>query len=85
MSQDATENQAQTITAVFRAKVRSGKRDEFEAWLRGVGDEIREARGFDGVTVIRPQPGSEPDYSVVVRFRTEEDLAIWESSEVNRI
>lgn len=68
---------AVTVTVTRRAP--AGRDREVLAWLQtGIG--LAEGfRGFLGAGWVRPSPDS-PDWHVLYRFATDEELAAWESS-----
>ena len=72
----------QSITTVIKAHVRPGKEQEYEQWLHGINEECAEFAGFQGATIFRPNDKSHrhPEYVIVVRFATYDDLRRWERS-----
>ena len=67
-------------TLLVLRKVRLGHEAAFEAWLRGVIEVSSKFPGHLGATVIRPGPGR-PEYVLLVRWSTADDLRGWRSSE----
>ena len=67
--------------------IRIAKRDkirEFEEWMDGIIHEAMRFEGHMGVDVIRPSDLSNPEYVIIFRFNTFENLARWENSEARR-
>ena len=69
-----------SVTWVITHYVRPGSEQQFEDWLRGVAEESARFRGHQGMTILRPGDHPHPEYVVVVRFATYEDLRRWEES-----
>ena len=71
------------VTVIVTIKAKKGKISEFEEWMDGI---IHEAMKFDGhmeVNIIRPADVlSNPEYVIIFRFNTYENLATWERSEI---
>ena len=73
---------AESITTVIRAHIKPGKEQEYQQWLHGINEDVTQFAGFQGATVLRPDDESHqhPEYVVVVRFATYNDLRRWEHS-----
>lgn len=72
------------ITTVVAQRVRPGREDDYEAWMRGIIRESNTWPGHLGTHVIRPQRGVRPEYVVIFRFDTYEHFRAWMTSEVRR-
>jgi uncharacterized protein len=72
------------VTVVITRRAKSGKVKEFEEWLDGIVHEAMLFEGQLGVNVIRPADPSNPEYVIVFRFDTPENLKKWESSETRK-
>lgn len=72
------------FTTVVRRRVKPGKEEEFEAWLKGVTRDAVTFPGHLDVGVIRPSSKTRPEFIIVFRFDTYENLIAWETSEVRR-
>ena len=70
------------VTAVIRRTVKSGKEEEFEIWLKGVGGDALQFPGHLGTNIIRPSSRSRPEYIIIFRFDTYQHLMDWETSEI---
>jgi len=72
------------VTAVIRRTVRPGKEADFEAWLKGIGNDAIQFPGHLGTNIIRPTSRKRPEYIIIFRFDTYRHLENWESSDVRR-
>src|SRR5919109_3950685 len=72
------------VTVVVTRFAKRNKIREFEEWMDGIIHEAMRFEGHMGVNVIRPSDPSNPDYVIIFRFNTFENLARWENSEVRR-
>ena len=71
---------AQPVTVVLTRRVRSGSEQAFEAVLSRLTAAAQRHRGFEDVTVLRPEPGGRSAYAIVVHFRSAPELAAWLAS-----
>lgn len=81
-SPDARTQPAEPVTVVISRLVRPGREQDYEDWIRQVGDLLAGFEGSDGFTVLRPgehHPG--PEYVLVLRFDDEEAVQRWKRSE----
>jgi uncharacterized protein len=58
--------------------------DGRDQWMDGIIHEAMKFEGHMGVNVIRPPDLSDPEYVIIFRFNTYENLAKWEKSEVRK-
>jgi antibiotic biosynthesis monooxygenase (ABM) superfamily enzyme len=72
------------VTVVVTRIAKRDKIREFEEWMDGIIHEAMKFEGHMGVNVIRPSDLSNPEYVIIFRFNTFENLAKWENSEVRR-
>jgi antibiotic biosynthesis monooxygenase (ABM) superfamily enzyme len=68
------------LTTVIARRVRPGKEADFEDWLEGIIAVSTRFDGHQGVTVLRPAPGSR-EYVLVVRWRDFEASRRWVESD----
>jgi uncharacterized protein len=73
------------VTVNVKIKAKKGRIDEFEEWMDNIIHESMRFEGHMGVNIIRPSNASNPEYIVIVRFNTYQNLAKWENSETQRI
>jgi antibiotic biosynthesis monooxygenase (ABM) superfamily enzyme len=72
------------VTVVVTRFAKRNKIREFEEWMDGIIHEAMKFEGHMGVNVIRPSDLSNPEYVIIFRFNTFENLARWENSEARR-
>jgi len=73
------------VTVIVNSKARKGKIDEFEEWMNGIIHESMKFQGHMGVNVIRPiDPLSNPEYVIIFRYDTYENLTKWLNSETRK-
>jgi antibiotic biosynthesis monooxygenase (ABM) superfamily enzyme len=72
------------VTVVVTRIAKKDKIREFEEWMDGIIHEAMRFEGHMGVNVIRPSDLSNPEYVIIFRFNTFENLAKWENSETRR-
>jgi antibiotic biosynthesis monooxygenase (ABM) superfamily enzyme len=76
--------QGQLVTAVISQRVREGREPGYEEWMKGIAAAARDFEGHLGISILRPQPGSPPDYVIVLQFDTCDHLQAWLKSEVRQ-
>jgi antibiotic biosynthesis monooxygenase (ABM) superfamily enzyme len=72
------------VTVIVTRKAKKGRVSEFEEWMDGIIHEAMKFEGHMGVNIIRPPDPSNPEYVVIFRFNTYENLAKWEKSEIRK-
>jgi hypothetical protein len=72
------------VTAVITHRVKPGREKGYEAWMKGIAAAAREFEGHLGISILRPQPGTPPDYVIVLQFDECDRLQAWLQSEVRR-
>lgn len=72
------------VTVVVTRIAKKDRIREFEEWMDGIIHEAMRFEGHMGVNVIRPSDLSNPEYIIIFRFNTFENLARWENSEARR-
>jgi antibiotic biosynthesis monooxygenase (ABM) superfamily enzyme len=72
------------VTVVVTRFAKRDKIREFEEWMDDIIHEAMRFEGHMGVNVIRPSDLSNPEYIIIFRFNTFENLARWENSEARR-
>ena len=72
----------QHVTAVITHRVKPGRQEGYEQWIKGISAAAREFQGHLGVSILRPQPGSPPDYVIVLQFNACNHLMAWLKSDV---
>ena len=77
-------NSSSPVTVNVKIKAKKGRIDEFEEWLDGIIHESMKFEGHMGVNIIRPPDPSNPEYIMILRFNSYQNLAKWENSELQR-
>jgi len=77
-------NQNHHVTAVITHRVRPGREEGYETWIKGISAAAREFSGHLGVSILRPQPGTSPDYVIVLQFNTCGNLTNWLNSDIRK-
>ena len=72
----APESSAETVTGIIVHHPRADARDEYEQWLIDIREACRQFPGYLSTDVIRPI-GSQPNYTVIIRFAGIEALRGW--------
>ena len=72
------------ITVIVTRTAKRGKIKEFEDWMDGIVHESLKFEGHLGVDVIRPVEQSKPEYVIIFRFNTLDNLLKWERSQVRK-
>jgi hypothetical protein len=72
------------VTAVITHRVRSGREQGYEEWIKGIAAAARQFAGHLGVSILRPQPGSPPDYVIVLQFDQCDRLNAWLTSDTRK-
>lgn len=81
---DDKEAEEGPVTLVVTRRAKAGKIEEFERWLDDIIHEAMKFEGHLGVNIIRPPNMSSPEYVIILRFDSFENLAIWENSEIRK-
>lgn len=69
------------VTHMLSIIVDPNKIARYEAWLPEAETINRRHEGFLGMDVIKPRSHIEPEYIILLRFATAEDLEAWHRSE----
>ncbi|MDJ0675079.1 MAG: antibiotic biosynthesis monooxygenase [Calothrix sp. MO_167.B42] len=67
----------QQVTAVISHYVRPGRESGYEEWLQDISQVARQFEGHNGVTILKPQPGTRPEYVIILRFNSYKNLCRW--------
>jgi uncharacterized protein len=78
------QQQSSSVTLVISEVVEPSKVSAYEAWTKGINHDARQFEGFLGVEVIRPREHNHPEYVVIVKFKTYNDLRNWMMSPTYR-
>lgn len=72
------------VTVVISRRVQPGRHADYEQWVRDISGAVAQFPGHEGISVLRPGGPDSPDYVLVVRFASYEDLRRWERSDERR-
>jgi uncharacterized protein len=61
-------------------RVRPGRSRDFEHWVEGINQVVRNFAGYLGTDLIRPRDQAHPEYVIVIRFDAYEHLRGWMES-----
>src|SRR5215204_3905425 len=74
------------VTVIVKRIAKKDKIKEFEEWLSGISKEVSRQEGSMGIDIIKPTPNisnkSKPEYVIIFRFNTYENLDKWEKSSI---
>jgi uncharacterized protein len=68
---------AEPVTVLLTRRVRPGSEEAFEAVVQRLAAAAERRPGFEGVTMLRPDPGGRAAYAIVVRFRSAAQMSAW--------
>ncbi len=74
----------QHVTAVITHRVKTGRQEGYEIWIKGISAAAREFEGHLGVSILRPQPDATPDYVIVLQFDACDHLTAWLRSDIRK-
>ena len=72
-----TENDKQQVTAVIAHTVKPGRTKEYEQWLHDVSAVAQQFEGHSGVSFVRPQDFTNPEYAIILKFDCYKHLKQW--------
>jgi hypothetical protein len=72
------------VTAVITHRVKPGRQEGYEEWIKGISAAAREFEGHLGVSILRPQPDAPPDYVIVLKFDQCDHLTAWLKSDTRK-
>jgi uncharacterized protein len=72
------------ITVIVTRTAKKGRIKEFEDWMDGIVHESLKFEGHLGVNIIRPIEDSKPEYIIIFRFNTLDNLLKWEKSQARK-
>jgi antibiotic biosynthesis monooxygenase (ABM) superfamily enzyme len=80
----AHDQQDGPITVIVTRTAKKERIKEFEDWMDGIVHESLKFEGHLGVDVIRPVEQSKPEYVIIFRFNTLNNLLKWERSQARK-
>ncbi|HZB73563.1 MAG TPA: hypothetical protein VE378_02355 [Nitrososphaeraceae archaeon] len=72
------------ITVIVTRTAKKGRIKEFEDWMDGIVHESLKFEVHLGVNIIRPLEESKPEYVIIFRFNTLDNLLKWEKSQARK-
>lgn len=72
------------VTAVITHRVKPGRTEGYEGWIKGISADARQFQGHLGVNILRPQPGASTDYVIVLQFDACDNLNAWLNSDIRK-
>jgi antibiotic biosynthesis monooxygenase (ABM) superfamily enzyme len=72
------------ITVIVTRTAKKGRIKEFKDWMDGIVHESLRFEGHLGVNIIRPVEHSKPEYVIIFRFNTLDNLLKWKSQRQER-
>jgi uncharacterized protein len=88
MSEEANNStkHSKPVTVIVKRIAKKDKIKEFEEWLSGISKEVSRQEGSMGIDIIKPTSNisnkSKPEYVIIFRFNTYENLDKWEKSPI---
>ncbi|MBL1175192.1 antibiotic biosynthesis monooxygenase [Pantanalinema sp. GBBB05] len=79
-----TDAEPYLVTAVISHVVKPGREQSYEAWFQGIAADARKFNGHLGVSTIRPQEHTHPEYVVILKFDCYNNLKNWLESDIRR-
>jgi len=77
-------DKTQHVTAVITHRVKPGRAEGYEEWIKGISADARQFEGHLGVSILRPQPGASADYVIVLQFDAGANLDAWLNSDIRK-
>jgi uncharacterized protein len=71
------ESDRQQVTAVVSHLVKPGWERDYERWLHDISEVAQQFEGHMGVSLIRPQDPTYPEYAIVLKFDCYKHLKQW--------
>jgi uncharacterized protein len=75
---------SQPVTTIISQKVKPGREQGYEEWVKGIIAAAQQFPGHQGVTVLRPQRQANPEYTIILRFDSYQNLEKWLNSELRQ-
>lgn len=77
---NTTEAAGDAVTVVISRRIKPGREKAFEQLNNAISQEAVHFPGFLGSTLFRPASSADPEYRIVFKFRSHEDLERWQQS-----
>ncbi|MCP5052887.1 MAG: antibiotic biosynthesis monooxygenase [bacterium] len=76
--------ESEMVTLIISKQIRPGRIKEYEEWVKGINQAVKQFEGFLGVDVIRPRDPVHQEYVTIVRFNRYKNLKQWQDSSTCR-
>jgi hypothetical protein len=70
----AHDQEDESITVIVTRTAKKGRIKKFEDWMDGIMHESLKFEGQFGVDILRPIEQSKPEYVIIMRFNTLDNL-----------
>jgi uncharacterized protein len=80
----ALQNDHQPVTTVITHLVKPGQESSYEKWIQDISAVARQFEGHCGVSIIRPQDFTNPEYVILLRFDCYDHLKQWMESDIRQ-
>jgi uncharacterized protein len=80
----ALESDKQQVTAVISHLVKPGCEQDYEQWLHDISGIAQQFEGHVGVSFIRPQDATFPEYAIILKFDCYKHLKAWLDSPIRQ-
>ena len=70
------------VTVMFSELIKPGKAKEYENWLEGIQEDLKQFQGFVEINVIKPSDPHSLEYISLVKFDSQDNLIKWRESSV---
>lgn len=74
----------QTVTVVISRRVKSGMEEQFEQLSVEMTQAASRFEGYLGATMLKPNGSLDPEYRIIFKFATPEQLEAWNQSNVRQ-
>ena len=71
---------SEPVTMLLVRTVKPDRLIDFDEWVQGVKQVIRQFEGYLGTDIIRPRDHTHPEYVIMARFDSYEHLRAWMTS-----
>lgn len=78
------QNDNQSVTAVICHLVKPGQEQVYEEWLHDISAVAQQFEGHSGVSFVRPEDRTHPEYAIILKFDRYANLKKWMDSAVRQ-
>ncbi len=84
ISEHLPNDDKQHVTAVISHLVKPTQTEAYEQWLRDISAVAQQFEGHCGVDFIQPQDSTYPEYAIILKFDSYQNLKQWMDSPVRQ-